>query len=53
MGPGADEELVVLSQPDRVLIAAKPKTVVKLMAGLHREVWQGTETYLKDEREAW
>jgi hypothetical protein len=46
-------ELLVLGKPDRVVITPKPKTVAELMAGLHREVWQGAETYLKDEREAW
>jgi hypothetical protein len=53
MDPGASEELLGLSKPDRVVITPKPKTVAELMAGLHREVWQGAETYLKDEREAW
>lgn len=53
MGLSAGDELLVLSKPDRVVIVPKPKKFAKRMAGLHREVWQGAETYLQDEREAW
>lgn len=53
MGLSAGDELLVLSKPDRVVIVPKPKKFAKHMAGLHREVWQGAESYLQDEREAW
>lgn len=53
MGLSAGDELLVLSKPDRVAIVPKPKKFAKHMAGLHREVWQGAETYLQDERDAW
>ena len=33
--------------------APKPKKAARALAGLHREVWQGAGTYLKDEREDW
>lgn len=49
----AGDELLVLSKPDRVVIVPKPKTFAKHMAGLHREVWQGAEAYLQDERKDW
>jgi AbrB family looped-hinge helix DNA binding protein len=49
----AGDELLVLSKPDRVVIVPKPKKFAKHMAGLHREVWQGAEAYLKDERQDW
>ncbi len=53
MGLSAGDELLVLSKPDRVVIVAKPKKFAKHMAGLHRDVWQGAEAYLQDERESW
>jgi AbrB family looped-hinge helix DNA binding protein len=49
----AGDELLVLCKADRVVIIPKPKKFSKRMAGLHREVWQGAEAYLKDERESW
>jgi AbrB family looped-hinge helix DNA binding protein len=49
----AGDELLVLSKADRVVIIPKPKKFTKKTAGLHREVWQGAEAYLQDEREAW
>jgi AbrB family looped-hinge helix DNA binding protein len=49
----AGDELLVLSKPDRVVIIPKPKKFAKRMAGLHREVWQGAEAYLQDERQDW
>jgi hypothetical protein len=38
---------------DPVVIIPKPKKFAKRMAGLHREVWQGAEAYLQDERKDW
>jgi AbrB family looped-hinge helix DNA binding protein len=52
MGLSAGDELLVLSKPDRVVIVPKPKKFAKHMAGLHRDVWQGAESYLQDERES-
>ena len=49
----AGDELLVLSKPDRVVIVPKPKKFAKHMAGLHREIWQGAEAYLQDERKDW
>ena len=49
----AGDELLVLSKPDRVVIIPKPKKFSKRTAGLHREVWQGAEAYLQDERKDW
>lgn len=49
----AGDELLVLSKPDRVVILPKPKKFAKRMAGLHREVWQGADAYLQDERKDW
>jgi AbrB family looped-hinge helix DNA binding protein len=53
LGLSAGDELLVLSKPDRVVIVPKPRKFAKHMAGLHREVWQGAETYLQDERDTW
>lgn len=53
LGLSAGDELLVLSKPDRVVIVPKPKKFARHMAGLHREVWQGAETYLQDERDTW
>ena len=49
----AGDELLVLCKPDRVVIIPKPKNFAKRLAGLHRDVWQGADTYLKDERDSW
>ena len=53
LGLNAGDELLVLCKPDRVVIIPKPKKFAKQMAGLHREVWQGADAYLKNERESW
>jgi AbrB family looped-hinge helix DNA binding protein len=53
LGLSAGDELLVLSKPDRVVILPKPKKFAKHMAGLHRELWQGAEAYLHDERDTW
>jgi AbrB family looped-hinge helix DNA binding protein len=49
----AGDELLVLCKADRVVIIPKPRKLAKHMAGLHREVWQGAEAYLQDERNDW
>jgi len=53
LGLAAGDELLVLCKPDRVVIIPKPKKFAKRMAGLHRDVWQGAEAYLRNEREDW
>src|ERR1700731_815805 len=45
----AGDELLVLCKSDRVVIIPKPKKFAKRTAGLHREVWQGADAYLKTE----
>jgi len=49
----AGDELLVLCKPDRVVIVPKPKKFSRRTAGLHKEVWQGADTYLQDERKDW
>ena len=49
----AGDELLVLCKSDRVVIIPKPKRFAKRTAGLHRDIWQGADAYLKAEREAW
>jgi AbrB family looped-hinge helix DNA binding protein len=49
----AGDELLVLCKSDRVVIIPKPKKFARRTAGLHREVWHGAASYLKDEREGW
>ena len=49
----AGDELLVLCKANRVVIIPKPKKFAKRTAGLHREVWQGADAYLKTEREDW
>jgi len=53
LGLSAGDELLVLCRPDRVVIIPKPKKFSKRTAGLHREIWQGAENYLKNERDDW
>jgi AbrB family looped-hinge helix DNA binding protein len=49
----AGDELLVLCKSDRVVIVPKPKKFTRRTAGLHREVWQGAEAYLQEERKGW
>jgi AbrB family looped-hinge helix DNA binding protein len=49
----AGDELLILCKPDRIVILPKPKQAARALAGLHREVWEGAATYLKDERGDW
>ena len=49
----AGDELLVLCKSDRVVIIPKPKKFTKRTAGLHKEVWQGADAYLQDERKDW
>jgi AbrB family looped-hinge helix DNA binding protein len=49
----AGDELLVLCKPDRVVIVPKPKKFARRTAGLHKEVWQGADAYLQDERKDW
>ena len=53
MSLSAGDELLVLCKPDRVVIMSKPKRFARRIAGLHREIWQGAEAYLRDERKDW
>ncbi len=53
LGLEAGDELLVLCKADRVVMMPKPKKFAQRTAGLHSEVWQGAEAYLKDERESW
>ena len=49
----AGDELMVLCKSDRVVLIPKPRNFFKRTAGLHREVWQGSEAYLQGERNDW
>jgi AbrB family looped-hinge helix DNA binding protein len=49
----AGDELLVLCKSDRVVIIPKPKKFAKRTRGLHSDVWQGAEAYLRSEREGW
>jgi hypothetical protein len=49
----AADELLVLCKPDGVVIIPKPKKFARRTAGLHKEVWQGADAYLQDERNDW
>jgi AbrB family looped-hinge helix DNA binding protein len=49
----AGDELLVLCKSDRVVIIPKPKKFAKRTAGLHGDIWQGADAYLRNEREDW
>lgn len=53
MSLSAGDELLVLCKSDRVVIIPKPKKFAKHTAGLHGEIWQGANAYLRQEREDW
>jgi AbrB family looped-hinge helix DNA binding protein len=49
----AGDELLALCKIDRLVIIPKPKRFAKWAAGLHSEIWQGADAYLKAERQHW
>jgi AbrB family looped-hinge helix DNA binding protein len=53
LGLEAGDELLVLCKSDRVVMIPKPKKFAQRTAGLHRDVWEGADAYLKDERDSW
>lgn len=53
LGLKTGDELLVLCKSDRVVMIPKPKKFSKRTAGLHRDVWQGADAYLQDERDSW
>ena len=53
LGPLAGDELSVLVKPDRIVMMPEPKQLAERTAGFHRDVWQGTDAYLEDERNSW
>jgi len=53
IGPG--HELLVLCKDNRLVLIPRPQDFVKKMAGLHEDVWEGTEAdqYVTGERDSW
>ncbi|MEA3336980.1 MAG: AbrB/MazE/SpoVT family DNA-binding domain-containing protein [Chloroflexota bacterium] len=49
------DRLLVDVQDNILILMPEPRDYVAHMAGLHREIWSGTDTtsYLHEEREAW
>jgi AbrB family looped-hinge helix DNA binding protein len=53
LGLMAGDELLVLVKEDRIVMMPKPKNFTRHLAGLHKEIWQDSESYLNDERNSW
>ena len=53
LGLKAGDELLVLVKPGRLVMMPTPKKFAERTAGLHRDIWQGADAYLKDERGSW
>lgn len=53
LGLAAGDELLVLVKEDRIVMVPKPKNFTDQLAGLHKDIWKDSESYLKDERESW
>lgn len=53
LGLAAGDELLVLVKEDRIVMVPKPKSFTEQLAGLHKEIWKDSETYLKGERDSW
>ena len=49
----AGDELLVLVKEDRIVMVPRPKSFTDKLAGLHKEIWQDSESYLKSERDSW
>lgn len=53
LGLAAGDELLVLVKEDRIVMIPKPKSFTDQLAGLHKEIWSDSESYLKGERDSW
>lgn len=53
LGLAAGDELLVLVKEDRIVMIPKPKSFTDQLAGLHKEIWSDSASYLKGERESW
>ena len=53
LGLAAGDELLVLVKEDRIVMVPKPKSFTDQLAGLHKEIWKDSDSYLKSERDAW
>lgn len=49
------DQLLVDVQDGMIILIPRPKDYAQALAGLHCEVWRGTDTatYLREERGAW
>lgn len=53
LGLAAGDELLVLVKEDRIVMVPRPKSFTAQLAGLHKDIWSDSETYLEGERDAW
>jgi AbrB family looped-hinge helix DNA binding protein len=53
LGLAAGDELLVLVKEDRIVMVPKPKSFTDQLAGLHKEIWKDSDSYLKGERDSW
>lgn len=55
LGIRSGDQLLVDVQDGMIILVPRPKDYAQALAGLHREVWRGTDaaTYLQEERGAW
>lgn len=53
ISPG--NKLLVLCKDDQLVLIPRPRSFVKKLAGLHKEIWEGTDAgrYLDRERDSW
>ena len=49
----AGDELLVLVKEDRIVMVPRPKNFTDKLAGLHKEIWNDSESYLRSERGSW
>ena len=49
----AGDRLLVDIQDGMIVLLPQPQNYAEQLAGLHKDIWQNTDTYLEQERDEW
>jgi len=53
LGVGPGDEILVVPKGDKVILIAKPRDLVKSLAGSGKAIYGNADRYLKRERRSW
>jgi hypothetical protein len=49
----AGQKFFVSCRHDCIVLVPKPNSFSEKLAGLHKEIWENTDDFIRQEREAW